>query len=884
MHALKAVFGDRPSDDPLVVGSVKTNLGHLEAAAGVAALIKVVLSMQHGEIPPHLHFKALNPHIALDGFPVTVPTARTPWNARSGRRVAGVSSFGFSGTNAHLVVEEAPAARTPSPKTDRPVHVVTFSAKTENGLKALASRLSEHLASSDPSLADLAFTMNTGRSHFAYRMAIPADSLDSLRKRLAAFGRGERHDDVLHGECIGADAPDVAFEFEGFEADVSPQDLADGYAAQRAFAELLRSWGIEPSSVSGEGQALEAFAASTEPAIPIQQPAPGAITVAIAFGQPAWDQIARTLSSLYVRGVKIDWERFDADYSRNRVPLPTYPFERERYWLDEIASKPAPAVNNFERAVVWGRQQSQQGPFDLALDSHADRLARLDRLTTSYIVAAFRELRAFAVAGESRSAEMLIEEHRILPAYRKLLVRWLGRLASEGLLRQESEMFVADRPLPAPDVRGGLDDVSRFLKPVLIQYVERCGNGLVKVLRGTVSALDTLFPAGSFELGAELYTNAPSARYTNGIVRSVVESVASGSREGVRILEVGAGTGGTTTVVLPALAPDRSTYCFTDMSQLFLSKAQANFRAYPFVQYGILNIEQDPVAQGYPARTFDVVVAANVIHATADLRKSLEHIRSILAPGGLLVLSETTVHHGWFDMTTGLIEGWDRHDDELRGDNPMMSTEQWRAALTATGFEHVMAFPEPGSPAEVLGLHVIVAGVPGGASGARGEIRSIGFGQLAEAAAIDERAARRSEDFLAELAALLPDEQHEMLVAYVRDVVSAVLRLDPSRPPDRRHRLMDLGIDSLMAVELRNRLGVGLGITKTLPATLMFDHPTIEAIAKYLAREVLNVETVQPQRQPELKQNEQPVASQEDVAQMSDEEVEALLLQRLESL
>jgi 3-oxoacyl-(acyl-carrier-protein) synthase/acyl carrier protein len=161
MHALKAVFGDRPSDDPLVVGSVKTNLGHLEAAAGVAALIKVVLSMQHGEIPPHLHFKALNPHIALDGFPMTVPTERTPWNARSGRRVAGVSSFGFSGTNAHLVVEEAPAARTPSPKTDRPVHVVTLSAKTENGLKALASRLSEHLASSNPSLADLAFTLNT---------------------------------------------------------------------------------------------------------------------------------------------------------------------------------------------------------------------------------------------------------------------------------------------------------------------------------------------------------------------------------------------------------------------------------------------------------------------------------------------------------------------------------------------------------------------------------------------------------------------------------------------------------------------------------------------------------------------------------------------------
>ena len=89
------------------------------------------------------------------------------------------------------------------------------------------------------------------------------------------------------------------------------------------------------------------------------------------------------------------------------------------------------------------------------------------------------------------------------------------------------------------------------------------------VTRGTVSALDTLFAAGSFELSDELYTNAPSARYTNGIVRAVVEAVAAANPDGVRILEVGAGTGGTTAAVLPALPADRSSYCFTDLSPLF---------------------------------------------------------------------------------------------------------------------------------------------------------------------------------------------------------------------------------------------------------------------------------------------------------------------------
>ena len=110
MQALRDVFAaDRLPEHPLSIGSVKTNLGHLEAAAGIAGLIKTVLALSHRQIPPHLHFTALNPHIELDGFPAVIPTTGRPWEPIAGRRIAGVSSFGFSGTNAHVVVEEAPA-------------------------------------------------------------------------------------------------------------------------------------------------------------------------------------------------------------------------------------------------------------------------------------------------------------------------------------------------------------------------------------------------------------------------------------------------------------------------------------------------------------------------------------------------------------------------------------------------------------------------------------------------------------------------------------------------------------------------------------------------------------------------------------------------------
>ncbi len=144
--ALGAVFGkERPQDNRLVIGSVKTNIGHLEAAAGIAGLIKVVLSLQHEEIPPHLNFKQPNPHITWDELPAVIPTERMLWPSGERRRLAGVSSFSFSGTNAHIVLEEAPVSEPVQAEVERPLHLLTLSAKTEEALKQLAGRHEQHL-------------------------------------------------------------------------------------------------------------------------------------------------------------------------------------------------------------------------------------------------------------------------------------------------------------------------------------------------------------------------------------------------------------------------------------------------------------------------------------------------------------------------------------------------------------------------------------------------------------------------------------------------------------------------------------------------------------------------------------------------------------------
>ena len=144
VQALGAIFGPgREAATPLLIGSLKTNVGHLEAAAGVSGLIKVVLSLQHREIPQHLHFQKPSPHIPWDRLPVRVTSEREPWHPLHGKRIAGVSSFGFSGTNAHVVLEEAPIVSPKTSRTERPLHLLTLSARTEPALSTLIERYAQ---------------------------------------------------------------------------------------------------------------------------------------------------------------------------------------------------------------------------------------------------------------------------------------------------------------------------------------------------------------------------------------------------------------------------------------------------------------------------------------------------------------------------------------------------------------------------------------------------------------------------------------------------------------------------------------------------------------------------------------------------------------------
>jgi len=182
--ALGAVFAGRAA--PLLVGSVKTNCGHLEWAAGVCGLIKAILSMDRGIIPPNLHFEQPNPMIPWDKLPIRIVSEPTPWPAEP--RLCGVSSFGFGGTNAHVVVEQAPVRSVVRPAADRPIHLLALSAKSEPALRQHADRMAAAADRLPPdALPDLCYSANAGRSRFEYRLAVAAASPADLAANLRGF-------------------------------------------------------------------------------------------------------------------------------------------------------------------------------------------------------------------------------------------------------------------------------------------------------------------------------------------------------------------------------------------------------------------------------------------------------------------------------------------------------------------------------------------------------------------------------------------------------------------------------------------------------------------------------------------------------------------------
>ncbi len=520
------------------------------------------------------------------------------------------------------------------------------------------------------------------------------------------------------------------------------------------------------------------------------------------------------------------------DAPTRRVRLPLYPFARKRHWIEPKRDSPPQEAEVLAPNDLWKEvtsaafAQAAQPQVDLGIAE----IPALQQAGTCYSIAAMQK--AFRELAPPESAEMVslgsvLQESGVDPRFRPLLQSWVKRLASLNLAMLADEDW---------QIESGCDsdylDAKKDLETILSgqdsyqSYILSCGENLVPILQGETSPLETLFPRGSYKVVDALYRTSAPARYFNDIAAASMAALIGRMNAPLRVLEIGGGTGGLTSAILPVLRTGTTQYTFTDVSSFFFARATREFGA-PDFDCRLLDIENNPLEAGFEAEGFDLVVASNVLHAVPDVEAAVRHATSLLRPGGWLLLNEVTRNEPWLEVTTGLIEGWQVYDDDWRDEGPLISAAKWLELLTRCGFDNAAHLPHAFDGASLLGQHLILAKK-------RGETTEAGEHSRSEMAASSpaETSVRSTARASIKLAGLKEDERLSKIEMYLRGLVANAIGEPIPSQIDPEAGLFELGLDSLKAIDLAAQVSDDIGVE--LPSAELFDFPTIASLAPRL--------------------------------------------------
>lgn len=339
----------------------------------------------------------------------------------------------------------------------------------------------------------------------------------------------------------------------------------------------------------------------------------------------------------------------------------------------------------------------------------------MDQLFEFILCVTFRKLGAYLVPHEKYTVDSLIKKTGINIRYKKWLYRGLKVLEKQNFLKHSNGFFENHLPLPE-------QSIDELLRKSGVKAQKNIGydEKEIDLISESIKNLPDILREDKHSV--EIYTSGEmpalslkTFEFCNSVVRELIKSLVKSlsPNKALRILEVGAGLGTMTQHVLPILPSENITYYFTDVSNYFLQQAEKNFEAYPFINYGLLDLDLKPQNQGYGSHSFDLVIASSVLHATINIKQALQNIRSMLAPGGILLMVEETKFHDFFDLSMGIQQGFDSFEDyDLRKTHPFLSINEWKRILKSEKFEKTTIFNNPGSIADFLGFNVIVTSAP----------------------------------------------------------------------------------------------------------------------------------------------------------------------------
>ncbi|MQX35684.1 SDR family NAD(P)-dependent oxidoreductase [Roseospira navarrensis] len=782
------------------LGSVKSMIGHLEAAAGLAGLTKVILQMKHRTLAPTLLAEAVNPDLDLEGSPFVLQRTAAPWQP-DGPRIAGVSSFGAGGANAHVVVEEWSG---PSVGSDRPAdagpQAVVLSALDEDRLRESAERLLDWLDRAPVTDAAPLDPLPDLRAHVAGALGVtpddvdPAEPLDALGldapqrlglRRCAEDWGGHALDPVAFARADTLDALADLLRPGGPAEEEAADSLADiAYTLQVGREAMACRLGLVVADRAALKAALRGWLEGRTDltgvhagrADPTQSPLGPLLAEGALSDQagPLWrDGRLDELLRLWVAGLDVDWAALPrpspvrpSPVRPSIVRLPTYPFARERFWLSGRAD---------DAAVLIAAPVGDPGleAANAALDRHVGQVLK------AVLRAVPPEAVTAALAPWVEAAGRLVPDiPTMTPA--EAWAAWDAHKAAGGPAAQMTLAETALRALP-------------------------------DILAGRRRATDVLFPDGSMRLVEAVYKDNPvAARFSRTVADAAAAEVrrrlAKDPQARLRILEIGAGTGGTSEAVFEALEPLRhavAAYCYTDVSRAFLIHAERTYAdRVPGLRTALLDLEQPLAGQDVEPGAHDLVIAANVLHATADMHQTVSLVRETLAPDGVLLVNETSMATLFTHVTFGLLDGWWRVTDPARRipGTPALTPESWRMVLEGCG----LAWVAGSSEAERrLGQQIIAARAVGGIAAPDAQVHPI-----------RARTGTLRDAVVGTLAETL-------------NCAPGAIALDQS--------FADMGLDSILGAEFVHRLRQRLGIP--FDHTRLFDVATVAQLEAFLAAE-----------------------------------------------
>jgi pyochelin synthetase len=349
-------------------------------------------------------------------------------------------------------------------------------------------------------------------------------------------------------------------------------------------------------------------------------------------------------------------------------------------------------------------------------------LRRLDDAQLLAMAFTFRSAGLFADPDSGHSLTEILGAVRAAPIHHRVVRRWLAALQGAGLIEQCADEFRNLRPVDA----RCLDDAWRLAEQArpdelwtteLFAFFRTCARRLPEQLSGELDTVQLLFPQGRREIARALYERNTSLRSLNAAVSAAVRHIAE-SRADIKplsVLEIGAGIGATTATLLSALSSSPVNYLFTDVSQYFIGEAQQRFRDYPWVRYGLFDMNGNYRAQGLEPNSFDVIVAAQVLHNAPHMSQMLDRLRELLTPGGWLIFTEGTTQDRYELMTSMEFmvrtsgDGNEFSDHRHDLDHVFLSSDEWRELLAEAGSEQVICLPGEEDPAAPLGQRMFAA-------------------------------------------------------------------------------------------------------------------------------------------------------------------------------